>query len=64
MGFLTIDKKVLTRHKLNVPNYVIKELYFDFFARIVQDEANYNLETSKIKDAIARIALYGPVRES
>ncbi len=63
MGFLTIDKSILTRYKLKVPNYVIKELYFDFFAKLIRDDSNYDLNISGIKDAMEQIALKGEIND-
>ncbi len=63
LGFLTIsnyDKKYDTL-ELEVPNYVIKELYFGFFHKIIQDESKYNIELSEIKNNIKQLAKYGQI---
>ncbi len=59
MGFLTIEKEVLTRIKLKVPNYVIKELYFNFFSQILIEPIEPKLETFEIENSIDQIALNG-----
>ncbi|MCK8824189.1 AAA family ATPase [Fuchsiella alkaliacetigena] len=61
LGFLTIDSFVLNMVNLKVPNYVIKELYFDFFAKIIEKEGDYQLETIEIKESVIDIALEGKV---
>ena len=61
LGFLTIKGNILNRVKLGIPNYVIKELYFDFFADIVRKETNYELDTADIKDSIEKIAINGDI---
>ena len=61
LGFLTIDGAVLNRVNLTVPNYAIQELYFDCFAKIIKDRMDYQLDISKIKDSIAKIALDGEI---
>ena len=61
LGFLTIDSPVLNLINLRVPNYVIKELYFDFFAKIIKDEADYELETVDIKKSIVDLASQGEI---
>lgn len=63
LGFLTIKGRVLNRVKIGIPNYVIKELYFDFFAEIVRKEAEYELDTADIKDSIEQIAIEGDIDE-
>ena len=63
LGFLTIDDYVLNRVDLKVPNYVIKELYFDFFAKIIKDKAKHELEVAEIKNSIEKIALEGKIDE-
>ena len=59
MGFLTIEKEVLTRVKLKVPNYVIKELYFNFFSQILIEPIEPKLEIFEIENSIDQIALNG-----
>ena len=63
LGFLTIDSSVLNLVNLRVPNYVVKELYFDFFAKIIKDDAEYDLETVEIKQSIIKLALEGDITE-
>ena len=63
LGFLTIKGSVLNRVKLDIPNYVIKELYFDFFADIIRKDTDYELDTADIKDSIEKIALDGEIDE-
>jgi hypothetical protein len=56
LGFLTIESSELNYVNLVVPNYVIKELYFDFFGEIIREEAQYNIDISDIRNSIAKIA--------
>ncbi|MCK8827035.1 ATP-binding protein [Natroniella acetigena] len=63
LGFLTIDSSLLNLVNLRVPNYAIKELYFDFFAKIIKDEADYEIETIEIKKSIIKLALEGEIEE-
>ena len=63
LGFLTIDSSVLNLINLRVPNYVIKELYFDFFAKIIKEDANYEIETVDIKKSIVNLALEGEITD-
>ncbi|MCK4257977.1 MAG: AAA family ATPase [Halanaerobiales bacterium] len=61
LGFLTIEEKVLKRVRLKVPNYAIKELYFDFFFKILQERFELNLDISEIQDSIETLALTGDI---
>ena len=63
LGFLTIDSAVLNLVNLRVPNYVVKELYFDFFAKIIKDDADYEIETVDIKKSIVQLALEGEIND-
>jgi len=44
-----------------MPNYVIKELYFDYFASVIQEKAAFDLDVSVVRDAIREIALEGKI---
>jgi len=59
LGLLTIDERVLSRVKLRVPNYAIKGLYFDYFAKKIREAMDYELDASEISDAVSQIALEG-----
>ncbi|MCK4261433.1 MAG: AAA family ATPase, partial [Halanaerobiales bacterium] len=61
LGFLTIEDKVLRRVRLKVPNYAIKELYFDFFIKVLKERFELNLDTSEIQDSIEAIAFTGNI---
>ncbi|MCK4260474.1 MAG: AAA family ATPase [Halanaerobiales bacterium] len=61
LGFLTIDRSVLDMVYLKVPNYAIKELYFDFFTQIIKEYSEYELETIQIKKSIVELATKGNI---
>jgi hypothetical protein len=63
LGFLTIKEGVLNASKLIVPNYVIKELYFDFFGKILTEKANYDLDVADIRESIEELALKGEINQ-
>ncbi len=63
LGFLTIDKPRLNSVDLVVPNYVVKELYFDFFGEVIKNNAQYDIDVSHIRDAIESIAVDGDFKE-
>jgi hypothetical protein len=59
LGFLTIDKADFIDVYLVIPNYVIKELYFDFFGEVIKNEAKYDVDVNDIREAIKNIAVDG-----
>lgn len=59
LGLLTIDKGILGGLSFKVPNYVIKGLYFEFFAKKLNEELDYELNTREVDDSIRDIALKG-----
>jgi hypothetical protein len=61
LGFLTIDSSILNMVNLRVPNYMVKELYFDFFAKLIKENAEYKLETLEIKKSVLDLALKGDI---
>jgi hypothetical protein len=62
LGFLTINKARISSVELVIPNYVIKELYFDFFGKILNEHAEYELDVENIRTAIESIALDGDIK--
>jgi hypothetical protein len=56
LGFLTINEADLNEVDLVVPNYVIKELYFDFFGAVLKEESAYDIDVNEIRASIRSIA--------
>lgn len=56
LGYLTIDSFYVGMVKLRVPNYVVKELYFSYFEKILVDEYKYELDVVNIQMALAALA--------
>lgn len=56
---LTIDKEVLGRVRLKVPNYVIKGMYFEYFLKKLNEDISCKIDVDEIQDAIEQIALEG-----
>jgi len=59
LGLLTIDKRVLDSVSLKTPNYVIKGLYYQYYAKKINEETGYDINTSFIKEGIRQIAIEG-----
>jgi len=62
MGFMTIKRVDLAgRIFMSAPNYVIKELYFEYFEELIEKQTGMGLKTDDIINAIADIALKGKI---
>lgn len=64
MGMMTIKTvDIVGRTFIDVPNYVMKELYFEYFQKIISDETKYKIDETKVENAISEIALNGKISE-
>lgn len=61
LGFLTIEKQVMRRVQLKVPNYAIQEMYFDFFFKLMNEKFEVTLDSSEIQDSIEKLAISGEI---
>jgi hypothetical protein len=59
MGLLTIDSADVDSVNLRVPNTVMKDLYFTYFIKKLEDEAKYAIDAGDIRDAVKDIASKG-----
>jgi hypothetical protein len=59
LGLLTIDQRILDSVSLKTPNYVIKGLYYQFYAKKINEEINYDVNTAEIKEGVRQIAIEG-----
>ena len=59
LGLLTIKGEDFGDAILDTPNNVIRELYFDFYAKRLEEESDFELNTKEVKDAIKDIAKKG-----
>ncbi len=63
LGFLTVEQADLTQILLRLPNYVIQELYFDFFGTLLEEEAHSGLDVADIRKSIIQFARKGDLSE-
>ncbi|TDT67883.1 PD-(D/E)XK nuclease superfamily protein [Hypnocyclicus thermotrophus] len=62
MGLMTIKRvDEFGAVYIGVPNYVIRELYFEYFNKIIEEEADFKIDDSKIREAILEIARDGKI---
>jgi len=59
MGFLTIKEQELGGFIFSYPNYVIKQLYANYFVSILQEQKNLPIDNSALNFAIRELAKQG-----
>ncbi len=63
LGFLTISKvDKLNRVYLKSPNYVIKEIYFDFLYSIIKKNSTTQLNYDNILDSVGTFSMRGDIK--
>ena len=60
LGYLTIEGECIGYPKLNIPNKIMKEIYSDYFLKLVDKEIKVDIEKDYTKIA-AEIALEGKI---
>ena len=61
LGYLTIEDEVVGYSKLNIPNRVMKEIYSEYFLKILNEEENLNIDSSYYTQIGIEIALEGKI---
>ena len=59
LGLLTIKKAIPGEVVLHIPNYVIRGLYYDFFAKVISEEGSFAIQPERIRDAMREIGYEG-----
>ena len=52
MGFLTIKKKWGDRYEMEMPNKVIRDIYFDYFLQVIEEKAQTNRDMYELGNAL------------
>ncbi len=63
MGLITIERFELGIYTVRIPNYVIKELYFEFFKSILDEAGQYRVDISEITLALMQLAKHGNINQ-
>ncbi len=61
LGYLTIAGEDFTIPELKIPNKVMKEIYSDYFMKILRQETGIQVDSSKYLEIIKEIALEGKI---
>lgn len=56
MGWITIKKEEEGRYIFNMPNRVIRELYYNYFIDIIEQESGLNRTVPKIQTALEKLS--------
>ena len=61
LGYLTIEDEVAGYPKLNIPNKVMKEIYSEYFLKILDEEENLKTDSTYYTQIGVEIALEGKI---
>ena len=61
MGFVTITGTLLNRIRYGIPNYVIQQLYYDYFKEEIEQRAQISISKDAIENAVAELALHNNI---
>jgi hypothetical protein len=62
MGLLTIEKTVMGKVRLCIPNYSIKTLYWEYIMESVQISAGFAINAEELDRSITSLALHGQAK--
>ena len=61
LGYLTIVKEELGMPELKVPNKVMREIYSDYFIKLIDDEAQMSIDNDEYTEILRQLALEGKI---
>ena len=61
LGYLTIVDEELGMPELKVPNKVMREIYSDYFIKLIDDEAHMRIDNDEYNEILRQIALEGKI---
>ena len=56
MGYLSIQSANLSALIMQIPNFVVKSIFYDYFVELIRKEAALEAETPDIRDIVTRLA--------
>ena len=62
-GLLTIESEILGKFTYVIPNYVIKQMYWEYFRHLFTVSKDLRYDNSKIDDSIIEIAMEGRINQ-
>ena len=61
LGYLTISGEELGMPELIIPNKVMKEIYADYFMKLIEQEADFKIDNSTSQEILGEIAKEGRI---
>ena len=61
LGYLTITGEKLGRAELKIPNNVMKEIYSDYFLKLIDQQAQMTIELKEYNEILEEMALEGRI---
>ena len=61
LGYLTIEGEVVGYPKLNIPNKLMKEIYSEYFLKVLNEEENLNIDSNYYTEIGVEVALEGKI---
>ena len=63
LGYLTIEDEEVGYPKLNIPNKVMKEIYTEYFMKILSNNTNMQITDSEYVEILREIAIEGKIEK-
>jgi len=63
MGFIRVERGVAEEYELQIPNYVVGELYYRFFYELMEREYALDLRVTDLRAAMRQLAYEGKVEK-
>ena len=63
LGYLTISEEKLGRAELKIPNKVMREIYSEYFMKILNQATEMEIKNSEYNEILEEIALEGKIEE-
>ena len=61
LGYLTIDGERLGRAELKIPNQVMREIYADYFLKMLENDTNLKINEKDYNEVLEQMALEGKI---
>ena len=61
LGYLTIDGERLGRAELKIPNQVMREIYADYFLKMLENDTNLKVNEKDYNEVLEQMALEGKI---
>lgn len=63
MGLLTIKGSFLSNYIFRIPNFVIRDIYYQYFQAVLEQRKHLNIDEGKVKNAVFALALENDIQQ-